>query len=42
MAGHPLHRFADVLMLYHHHKTNLVRARKQMDYWMIILYILWV
>ena len=33
MAGHPLHRNIDVLMLCHHHKTNLVCAGKQMDYW---------
>ena len=42
LAGYSLHSNIDVLMLCHHHKTNLVRARKQMDYWMIILCILWV
>ena len=33
MVGHPLYRFADVLMLCHHHENRFVRARKQMDYW---------
>ena len=32
LVGHSLHRRTDVLMLCHHHKTNLVRAGQQMDY----------
>ena len=32
LAGYPLHRNIDVLMLCYHHKTHLVCAGKQMDY----------